>query len=111
MINQSNNIIPIGDKNLIENNHTKFANKKLHEKDYEFKQKTNKNIVKNAISCVCLAGNTNSVCRTKILEILENCNCDNFIMLFKDNIGRKVSFYLNQIFYNIILGFKSYLYI
>lgn len=85
------NSMQLASKNLIENSFTKFANKKLQEKDWEFNKKSNKKTIKNAINNVCLAGNTNFTCRTKILEVMDNCTCENYLILFKDNMGRKVS--------------------
>jgi hypothetical protein len=64
------------------------ANKKV--KNVNFSKLSNKKIIKNAISNVCLGGEPNRVCREKILEIIEKCPCENFIILFKGNFGRFV---------------------
>jgi hypothetical protein len=64
------------------------ANKKI--KNINYNRLSNKKTIKSAISTVCLAGEPNRVCREKILEILEKCPCENFIVLFKSNIGRFV---------------------
>jgi hypothetical protein len=95
----------LASKNLIENSFTKFANKKLQEKDWEFNKKSNKKTIKNAINNVCLAGNTNFTCRTKIIEVMDNCSCENYLILFKDNMGRKVrnNINTNNNFFKLLL--------
>lgn len=72
----------------IENNKSKQANIKLKENEYKFNKKSNKKIIKNAIEYVCLAGKNNVDCRLRLFELLDKCSCDNFIILFRDNIGR-----------------------
>jgi hypothetical protein len=66
-----------------------IANKKI-KANVNFTKLTNKKFIKSAISNVCLAGEPNRVCREKILEIIEKCPCENFIILFKANFGRFV---------------------
>ena len=66
-----------------------IANKKI-KANVNFTKLTNKKFIKSAISNVCLAGEPNRVCREKILEIIEKCPCENFIILFKANLGRFV---------------------
>ncbi len=73
---------------------TQVANKKV--KNVNFSKLSNKKTIKSAISNVCLGGEPNRVCREKILEIVEKCPCENFIILFKGNFGRFVSLILNQ---------------
>jgi hypothetical protein len=53
---------------------------------------SNKKNVKAAISTICLAGEPNRSCREKILEIIEKCPCENYVLLFKANFGRFVNF-------------------
>lgn len=77
------------EKIFIENSKSKIANKFINEKEVDFSKKSNKQIIKNAIVNVCLAGITNSQVRTKVLEVIDSCKCENFIILFKDNVGRK----------------------
>ena len=83
------NDIPNSKKNIVENTQTKYANKKLQEMDLNFSKKSNKAKIKNAISTVCLAGNSNTNTRKRIIDQIDNSSCDNYIILFKDNIGRK----------------------
>lgn len=91
----SNNNIPSNNLRIepIENKISKEANKKLLEKEMLYNKKSNKNLVKSAISNICLAGNPNSECRAKVIQHIDDCNCDNFIILFKNNIGRFVSYF------------------
>lgn len=51
---------------------------------------SNKKTIKSAIKTVCLAAEPHRACREKILEIIESCSCENFIILFKGNFGRFV---------------------
>ncbi len=51
---------------------------------------SNKKIIKSAISNICLAGETNRTFRNKILEIIDKCPCENYIILFKGDYGRYV---------------------
>ena len=53
------------------------------------KHKSNKQIIKNAISDVCLAGGPNSVKKFEILSSLSECHADHFLILFRDRIGCK----------------------
>lgn len=68
------------------------TNKKI--KNINYAKHSNKKIIKNAISTVCLAGESNRIYREKILEIIDKCPCENFIILFKGNIGRFVIVFL-----------------
>lgn len=65
-----------------------IANKKV--KNINYTKLSNKKTTKSAINTVCLAGEPNRVCREKILEIIEKCPCENFVILFKGNFGRFV---------------------
>lgn len=105
--NTNNSNIQLTSKGLIENLNSKYANKRLNEKEMEFHKKSNKSIIKNAITSVCLGGNTNSICRNKILEVIDNCSCDSFVILFKDNIGRKVSYAMIIYYVDIIILFQD----
>jgi hypothetical protein len=49
---------------------------------------SNKKTIKSAIKTVCLGSEPHRACREKILEIIEKCPCENFIILFKGNFGR-----------------------
>jgi hypothetical protein len=61
---------------------------------------SNKKIIKSAISTICLAGETNRTFRNKILEIIDKCPCENYIILFKGDYGRYVRIkYLFLFFY------------
>ena len=81
---------------------SQIANKKI--KNINYTKLSNKKTIKSAISTVCLAGEPNRSCREKILDIIEKCPCENFVILFKGNFGRFVK--------NILkLGSKSNLYI
>jgi hypothetical protein len=48
---------------------------------------SNKKVIIKAINKVCLAGIPNREYREKILEIIEKCSCENYIILFKGNYG------------------------
>jgi hypothetical protein len=65
----------IANKNIKNINYTKISNLKR---------------IKAAINTVCLAGEPNRSCREKVLEIIDKCPCENFIILFKANYGRFV---------------------
>ena len=66
------------------------ANKKL--KNINYNKLSNKKTIKSAINTVCLAGEPNRSCREKILEIIEKCICENYVILFKANYGRFVNY-------------------
>ena len=53
------------------------------------KHKSNKQIVKNAISDVCLAGGPNAAKKIEILRCLRESQSDHFLILFRDIIGCK----------------------
>lgn len=89
---KSDNITLYKHVEQVENKLSKHANKKLREKDITFDKKSNKLNIKYAISSVCLAGAPNAESRNKILEFIDNCQCENFVILFKDIIGRFVSY-------------------
>ena len=88
--NMSNNIshystlsrVPI----KIEREESKIANKKV--KNVHYSKMSNKKIIKKAINEVCLAGNSNKEYRDKINEILDKCEFENYIILFRGNYGR-----------------------
>jgi hypothetical protein len=63
------------------------ANKRI-KSNVNFQKLSNKKFIKSAISNVCLAGEPNRACREKLIEIVEKCPCENFIILFKGNFGR-----------------------
>jgi hypothetical protein len=67
-----------------------IANKKI-KTPVNYTKHSNKKLIKSAISTVCLAGEPNRSCREKILDIVEKCPCENFIILFKGNFGRFVN--------------------
>lgn len=89
-----NNSILYSQIDQIENTSSKNANKKLQEKDIAFNKKSNRTNIKLAISSVCLAGAPNAEARTQILKYIDCSTCENFVILFKDNIGRFVSVYI-----------------
>jgi hypothetical protein len=64
------------------------ANKNI--KNINYTKISNIKRIKAAINTVCLAGEPNRSCREKILEIIDKCPCENFIILFKANYGRFV---------------------
>jgi hypothetical protein len=72
----------------IRNEEATKANKKL--KNINYNKLSNKKTIKSAINTICLAGEPNRTCREKILEIIEKCVCENYIILFKANYGRFV---------------------
>ncbi|XP_065911733.1 calmodulin-regulated spectrin-associated protein 1-B-like isoform X2 [Dysidea avara] len=51
--------------------------------------KSNKKIISNAISHICLAGAVNTDARQKVIQILDNSPANNFLVLFRDQIGCK----------------------
>ena len=53
------------------------------------KHKSNKQIVKNAISDVCLAGGPNAAKKIEMLRCLSDSQSDHFLILFRDIIGCK----------------------
>ena len=64
---------------------SKIANKKV--KNVKYNKMSNKNSIKKAIAEVCLAGIPNKDYREQILKIIDNCSCENYIILFR-NYGR-----------------------
>ena len=70
----------------IEREESKIANKKV--KNVHYSKMSNKKIIKKAINEVCLAGNTNKEYRDKINEIIDKCEFENYIILFRGNYGR-----------------------
>jgi hypothetical protein len=73
---------------VIKNEEATKANKKL--KNINYNKLSNKKTLKSAIKTICLAGEPNRSCREKILEIMDKCVCENYIILFKANYGRFV---------------------
>ena len=53
------------------------------------KHKSNKQIIKNAISDVCLAGGPNAAKKVEVLRSLVDTQSDQFLILFRDIIGCK----------------------
>ena len=70
----------------IEREESKIANKKV--KNVHYSKMSNKKIIKKAINEVCLAGNSNKEYRDKINEIIDKCEYENYIILFRGNYGR-----------------------
>ena len=70
----------------IEREESKIANKKV--KNVHYSKMSNKKIIKKAINEVCLAGNNNKEYRDKINEIIDKCEFENYIILFRGNYGR-----------------------
>ena len=70
----------------IERQESKIANKKV--KNVHYSKMSNKKIIKKAINEVCLAGNSNKEYRDKINEIIDQCEFENYIILFRGNYGR-----------------------
>lgn len=66
-----------------------IANKKI-KNNVHYNKHSNKKTIKSAISTICLAGEPNRTCREKVLEIIDKCPCENFVILFKGNLGRYV---------------------
>jgi hypothetical protein len=70
----------------IEREESKLANKKV--KNVHYSKMSNKKVIKKAINEVCLAGNTNKEYRDKINDIIDKCEFENYIILFRGNYGR-----------------------
>ena len=70
----------------IEREESKIANKKV--KNVHYSKMSNKKIIKKAINEVCLAGNSNKEYRDKINDIIDKCEYENYIILFRGNYGR-----------------------
>ena len=70
----------------IEREESKLANKKV--KNVHYSKMSNKKVIKKAINEVCLAGNTNKEYRDKINDIIDKCEYENYIILFRGNYGR-----------------------
>ena len=70
----------------IEREESKIANKKV--KNVHYSKMSNRKIIKKAINEVCLAGNNNKEYRDKINEIIDKCEFENYIILFRGNYGR-----------------------
>ena len=70
----------------IEREESKIANKKV--KNVHYSKMSNKKIIKKAINEVCLAGNNNKEYRDKMNEIIDKCEFENYIILFRGNYGR-----------------------
>ena len=62
-----------------------IANKKV--KNVKYSKMSNKKVIIKAINKVCLAGIPNREYREKIIEIINKCTCENYIILFKGNYG------------------------
>ena len=70
----------------IEREESKIANKKV--KNVHYSKMSNKKVIKKAINEVCLAGNSNKEYRDKINDIIDKCEFENYIILFRGNYGR-----------------------
>ena len=75
---------------MIKREESAKANKVIKQSLLKYNKQSNKKTIKSAISQVLLAGEVNKSCRDKIIPIVENCPCNNFIILFKGNTGRLV---------------------
>ena len=69
-----------------------IANKKV--KNVKYSKMSNKNTIKKAIKEVCLAGPHYKDSREKILSIIDSCESENYIILFKGDYG----FYLHGVY-------------
>ena len=69
-----------------------IANKKV--KNVKYSKMSNKNAIKKAIKEVCLAGPHYKDSREKILSIIDSCESENYIILFKGDYG----FYLHGVY-------------
>ena len=76
---------------VIKRDESTKANKVIKQSNFKYNKLSNKNTIKSAITQVLLAGEVNRACREKILPILDNCPCNNYIILFKGNTGRLVN--------------------
>nr|XP_033772746.1 calmodulin-regulated spectrin-associated protein 2 isoform X1 [Geotrypetes seraphini] len=61
---------------------TEYTGPKLYK---EPSAKSNKHIIQNALAHCCLAGKVNEGQKKKILEEMESCNANNFLILFRDS--------------------------
>ncbi|XP_029473557.1 calmodulin-regulated spectrin-associated protein 2 isoform X3 [Rhinatrema bivittatum] len=61
---------------------TEYTGPKLYK---EPSAKSNKHIIQNALAHCCLAGKVNEGQKKKILEEMEKCNANNFLILFRDS--------------------------
>ncbi|XP_030061098.1 calmodulin-regulated spectrin-associated protein 2 isoform X2 [Microcaecilia unicolor] len=61
---------------------TEYTGPKLYK---EPSAKSNKHIIQNALAHCCLAGKVNEGQKNKILEEMESCNANNFLILFRDS--------------------------
>ena len=55
----------------------------------KFAKNSNKKLIKNAITQVILAGETNKVEREDVLKMLDETEYPYYIILFKGNLGRQ----------------------
>ena len=55
-----------------------------------FNKSSNKKLIKNAITKICLAAEVHKKERTIVLEKLEESNADNYIIIFKSTLIRQV---------------------
>ena len=75
---------------VIKRDESSKANKNIKQSLFKYNKLSNKNTIKSAITQILLAGEVNKLCRDKIIPIIDNCPCNNFIILFKGNTGRLV---------------------
>lgn len=78
---------------VIKREESQKANKVIKQSNFKYNKLSNKNTLKSAVTQVLLAGEVNKACREKILPIIDNCPCNNYIILFKGNTGRFVRNY------------------
>lgn len=57
--------------------------------DVKYNKPTNRQIIRNAIIQVCLAGEAYKRAREEVLKVIENSEVSYFIILFKGSLGRK----------------------
>lgn len=69
-----------------------LANQKV--KNVKCSKMSNKNTIKKAIRDVCLAGIHYKDTRDKIIEVIDSCDAENYIILFKGDYG----FYLHGVY-------------
>ncbi len=54
-----------------------------------FNKNSNKKLIKNAISMVCMAGGTNKQEREEVLKIIDSTDFDFYLILFRGTLGRQ----------------------
>lgn len=54
----------------------------------KFAKNSNKKLIKNAVSMVSLAGETNKLEREDVLKVIDGTDYPYYIIMFKGNLGR-----------------------